>query len=49
MSDLLMSIECGILSHIPGLLDGRRSYAVLVPLVEREDGIYVLYEVRALT
>ena len=49
MSDLLKSIESGILSHIPGLLDGRRSYAVLVPLVEREDGIHVLYEVRALT
>ena len=49
MSDVLKSIESGISAHVPGLLDGRRSYAVLVPLVEREDGLHVLYEVRALT
>lgn len=49
MSDLLNSIETGIAAHIPGLLDGKRSYAVLVPLVERADGLYVLYEVRAMT
>jgi len=49
MSELLKLINDGITAHTPGLLDGRRSYAVLVPLVEREDGIHVLYEVRALT
>jgi len=49
MSELLKLIDNGISTHTPGLLDGKRSYAVLVPLVEREDGIYVLYEVRAMT
>lgn len=34
----------------PGLMDARAAYAVLVPLVEGEDGNYsVLYEVRANT
>lgn len=47
MSDVLKTIETGISAHIPGLLDGKRSYAVLVPLVERADGLHVLYEVRA--
>ena len=49
MSDILDLLTEKVPAHIPGLLDGRRSYAVLVPLVEREDGIYVLYEVRAMT
>ena len=49
MSELLKRIDKGISAHIPGLLDGKRSFAVLVPLVEREDGLHVLYEVRALT
>ena len=31
----------------PGLMDARSRYAVLVPLVEREDGLHLLYEVRA--
>ena len=31
----------------PGLMDASSRYAVLVPLVEREDGFYLLYEVRA--
>lgn len=31
----------------PGLMDASARYAVLVPLVEREDGLYLLYEVRA--
>lgn len=31
----------------PGLMDASGRYAVLVPLVEREDGFHVLYEVRA--
>lgn len=33
----------------PGLMDHTRRYAVLVPLVEREDGYFLLYEVRART
>ncbi len=35
--------------HQPGLLGARRSYAVLCPLVEQEDGLHLLYEVRAST
>ena len=31
----------------PGLMDATGRYAVLVPLVKREDGWYLLYEVRA--
>lgn len=31
----------------PGLMDATGRYAVLVPLVERKDGWYLLYEVRA--
>ena len=49
MSELLKAISDGISAYTPGLLDGRRSYAVLVPLVEREDGLSVLYEVRAMS
>ena len=33
--------------HVPGLLGARHSYAVLCPLVERPDGLHLLYEVRA--
>ena len=33
----------------PGLMDATGRYAVLVPLVEREDGWYLLYEVRSRT
>ena len=33
----------------PGLMDCQRFFAVLVPLIEREDGLYLLYEVRART
>ena len=33
--------------HEPGLLGASRSYAVLCPLVEREDGLHLLFEVRA--
>ena len=34
-------------TRLPGLMDARRAYAVLVPLVEREGELYLLYEVRA--
>lgn len=33
--------------HRPGLLGARRSYAVLCPLAEGEDGLRLLFEVRA--
>ena len=33
--------------HEPGLLGARHSYAVLCPLVERPDGLHLLFEVRA--
>jgi len=33
--------------HEPGLLGAERSYAVLCPLVERPDGLRLLFEVRA--
>lgn len=34
-------------NHEPGLLGAKQSYAVLCPLVERPDGLHLLYEVRA--
>jgi len=33
--------------HAPGLLGAERSYAVLCPLLERGDGLHLLFEVRA--
>lgn len=33
--------------HTPGLLGARHSYAVLCPLVERPEGLHLLFEVRA--
>lgn len=36
-------------TRVPGLMDAAGRYAVLVPLVEREGELYVLYEVRAAT
>ena len=33
--------------HRPSLQNARHEFAVLVPLVEKEDGLYLLYEVRA--
>lgn len=33
--------------HTPGLLGARHNYAVLCPLVERADGLHLLFEVRA--
>ena len=40
-------IACQLQGREPGLMDASSRYAVLVPLVEREDGVYVLYEVRS--
>lgn len=33
--------------HVPGIQDMKASYGVLVPLVERTEGLCLLYEVRA--
>lgn len=44
MTDQLKQLLEG---RTPGLMDGAGRYAVLVPLVEREDELYLLYEVRA--
>jgi len=35
--------------HEPGLMGARRTYAVLCPFVEREDGVHLLFEVRSAT
>ena len=35
--------------HIPGLLGARAGYAVLCPLVERPEGVHLLFEVRSPT
>ena len=33
--------------HVPTLLEARHEYAVLCPLVERPDGLHLLFEVRS--
>ena len=43
----LAALERTVRARVPGLMDSRRSYAVLVPLVEREGELSLLYEVRA--
>ena len=45
----LTALEHTLQSRAPGLMDSRRAYAVLVPLVERGGDYDVLYEVRART
>ena len=45
----LDEIRKTISRHTPGLMDCRRFFAVLVPLIKKEDGLYLLYEVRART
>lgn len=45
----LTTLEQTFQTRTPGLMDSRRAYAVLVPLVKREGGYDVLYEVRAHT
>ena len=45
----LTSLEHTLQTRAPGLMDSRRAYAVLVPLVEREGELCLLYEVRAKT
>lgn len=43
----LEQLACRFQDHEPGLLGAVRSYAVLCPLLEREDGLHLLFEVRA--
>jgi len=45
----LNALEQTMNARAPGLMDCRRSYAVLVPLVEWEGELSLLYEVRAKT
>ena len=34
-------------NHVPTLLEARHEYAVLCPLVERPNGLHLLFEVRS--
>lgn len=45
----LTALERTLRTRTPGLMDAKRAYAVLVPLVEREGELCLLYEVRAST
>ena len=45
----LTALEQAMRNRTPGLMGSNRSYAVLVPLVARDEGYDVLYEVRART
>ena len=45
----LTALEHTLKTRTPGLMDARRAYAVLVPLVEKEGELCLLYEVRAST
>ena len=45
----LANLGCLLQTRTPGLMDARRAYAVLVPLVEQDGELHLLYEVRAKT
>ena len=45
----LTALERTMRTRTPGVLGASRGYAMLVPLVEREGGFHLLYEVRART
>lgn len=47
MMDQLEALRRRFGGHKPGLLGARHEYAVLCPLVERADGLHLLFEVRA--
>ena len=49
MSFDLNALARALRARTPGLMDSRRTYAVLVPLVERDGALHLLYEVRART
>lgn len=42
-------LQTRLARRTPGLMDSKGKFAVLVPLIEREDGLYLLYEVRCHT
>lgn len=46
MRDPLHALSRRYGGHTPGLLGARHSYAVLCPLVERPEGLHLLFEVR---
>ena len=48
-SALTAALAGTLAGRAPGLMDSRGKFAVLVPLIEREDGLYLLYEVRCRT
>ena len=45
----LANLGCLLQTRTPGLMDSKRAYAVLVPLVEQNGELCLLYEVRART
>lgn len=47
MSAALDALRRRFDGHQPGLMGARHEYAVLCPLLERPDGLYLLFEVRA--
>ena len=47
MSKALEELRSRFEAHQPGLLGARAEYAVLCPLLEKEDGLHLLFEVRA--
>ena len=49
MSHTLETLRHRYGSHRPGLMGARRTYAVLCPFLEREDGPHLLFEVRSAT
>ena len=49
MSGTLEALRRRYGSHEPGMMGARRTYAVLCPFLEREDGLHLLFEVRSAT
>lgn len=47
MKDDLRSLRARYENHVPGLLGAKHSFAVLCPLLERPDGLHILFETRA--
>lgn len=47
MKNELDALRCRFNSRTPQLMDAIGSYAVLCPLTEKEDGLHLLFEVRA--
>ena len=49
MSGALEALRRKYGGHEPGMMGARRTYAVLCPFVEQEDGLHLLFEVRSAT